>query len=69
MSLSLALEGRRIVVVCGSGGVGKTTISAAVAQIPATSGGYSWANSSFSLAARGVNSIPASSATARVRVG
>jgi len=38
MSAALSLEGRRIVVVCGSGGVGKTTVSAAVAVALARSG-------------------------------
>jgi anion-transporting ArsA/GET3 family ATPase len=34
----LSLEGRRVVVVCGSGGVGKTTVSAALALALARSG-------------------------------
>jgi anion-transporting ArsA/GET3 family ATPase len=38
MSVGLSLEGRRVVVVCGSGGVGKTTVSAAVAMALARSG-------------------------------
>ena len=36
--MTLGLERRRIVVVCGSGGVGKTTVAAAVAMALARSG-------------------------------
>ena len=38
MTERLVLDGRRVVVVCGSGGVGKTTISAAVAVALARAG-------------------------------
>ena len=38
MTEGLVLDGRRVVVVCGSGGVGKTTISAAVAVALARAG-------------------------------